>query len=431
MTGLPIRVRLTAVFAIALVAVLAGTAAFVYVQVRADLNESVDETLESRGLGLGEDPDDGFAQIVSDNGTVLETTGGARGLVLTPAELERAATEPFVLERRVPGIDGVTRIRAEPRAADVFVVGQSLEDRDETLGSLLTAFVVGGVAAVLIASLVGYALASAALRPVEAMRRRAAGISLGGAGEQRLPLPAARDEVRRLGETLNDMLDRLRRAFERERQFVADASHELRTPIAVLKTEVEAALRARDLPDEARASLVAAAAECDHLAQLAEDLLVVARAADGRLAIRPEPQDARAALEAARDRFAQRGRTIRVDAPAGMVVVADELRLRQALNNLVDNALRHGAGDVTLAARRNGDGVELSVSDEGEGFPPELAARAFERFTRGDEARTRGGAGLGLAIVRAIAEAHGGTATAEGATVRLWLPSQEDLSRAA
>jgi signal transduction histidine kinase len=281
---------------------------------------------------------------------------------------------------------------------------------------------------VLLASLLGYALAGAGLRPVEAMRRRAA------AGDERLPLPEAHDEIRRLGETLNDLLARLRGSLERERRFVADASHELRTPLAVLKTELEAAIRAGDAGPEARAALTAAIEECDRLGQLAEDLLVIARAAEGALPVRPEPLPTAALLEGMRDRFAERaarqGRAIRVE-PGDLEIRADPLRVRQALGNLVDNALRHGAGDIVLRARGFDGGIALEVSDAGPGFAPEIASRAFERFARGDIARTRGGTGLGLAIVRAIAEAHGGRATLDGATVRVWMPSQGHLSGAA
>ncbi len=214
------------------------------------------------------------------------------------------------------------------------------------------------------------------------------------------------------------MLDRLRRAYDRERRFVADASHELRTPVAVIKTELEGALRRAPADPELREALAAAVEECDHLAQLAEDLLVLARAGDGALPVRPRALEAAELLEGVRLRFAaraaERGREIVVDAAGGLALSADEQRLGQALGNLVDNALRHGAGTVTLRARVGGGTVALEVADEGPGFPPELAGRAFERFARGDEARTRGGAGLGLAIVRAIAEAHGGAAELRG-----------------
>jgi signal transduction histidine kinase len=234
-----------------------------------------------------------------------------------------------------------------------------------------------------------------------------------------------------LGETLDAMLDRLRNSYERERRFVADASHELRTPVAVIKTELEGALRAGGHDAPVREALAAAVEECDHLAQLAEDLLVLARSGEGRLPVRPTALVAGEVLEAVRERFADRararGRGIRVENAGRLRLEADELRLRQALSNLVDNALRYGDGDVVLRSRAVDGAAELDVGDSGPGFPPDLDERAFERFTRGDSARTRGGTGLGLAIVRAIAEAHGGTANIvpdePGATVRISLPA--------
>ena len=310
-------------------------------------------------------------------------------------------------------------------------MGQSLDDRDETLAGLVTSFAIGGPVAVLVASLLGYGLAATGLRPIEAIRRRAGEVSLDRDGEL-LPLPDAHDEVRRLGETLNEMLGRLRRSFERERRFVADASHELRTPVAVIKTELEGALRAGGHDPQVRAALVAAVEECDHLAQLAEDLLVVARSEEGELPVRPEPIVVSELLTGVRDRFTDRageqGRAIRVHADDGVSIEADPLRMRQALGNLVDNALRYGEGEIVLESRAAGGAVELLVADQGPGFAAEVQHRAFERFARGDVARTRGGTGLGLAIVRAVAEAHGGTAeivAGAGGAVRMSLPERE------
>jgi signal transduction histidine kinase len=426
-----------------MVLVLAAAGAFVYLRLRADLTESVDNGLRSRADDFVAAPsgrplleaEEGFAQLLTPGGQVVARSGGARGPALTPQEAEAAAGEPRIREREVEGVEGTARVLdrrvtvgGRPR---VVVVGASLEDRDETLSGLAASFAIGGPLAVLVASGLGYLLASAGLAPVEAMRGRAEQVSLRHAGE-RLPLPAADDEIRRLGETLNDMLARLESSFERERRFVADASHELRTPLSVLKTEIESALRRAGDDPERRESLLAALEETDHLAQLADDLLLLAQAGEGRLSVRPEPVELRELLEQARERFAdrarERGREIRVYAREELTVRADPLRLRQALGNLVDNALRHGAGDIELTARGLDGAVEIRVSDGGPGFPPELVPQAFERFARGDGARTRGGAGLGLAIVRAIAEAHGGAAviadrSGRRAAVELRLPA--------
>ena len=450
MSRFPIRARLTAAFALAMVAMLAGFGAFAYVRLRADLNDAIYDGLEAHaeavaehvreseaplpefGGGPSPDPEEGFTQILAPSGRVLDTTSDVSRPALSPSEVARATRGPVLVERDLPPIEGIVRVFARPvssrRGSPVVAVGLSLDDRDEVLSRLVAAFAAGAPVAVVLASVLGYFLAAAGLAPIEAMRRRAREVSLDRDGE-RLPLPSAYDEVRRLGETLNDMLDRLQRSFERERRFVADASHELRTPVAVLKTEIEAALRTEDAGPQAREALTAALDECDNLAQLAEDLLVIARSADGRLPVRHEELRARSVLESVHDRFADRarqhGRHIRVEVADDLAIQADPLRVRQALGNLVDNALRHGDGEIVLTARRADGGVEIDVADQGAGFAPEIAERAFERFTRGDAARTRGGVGLGMAIVQAIAEAHGGrteVTPAARTTVRLWLP---------
>lgn len=461
MSRLRIRARLTATFAAAMVLVLAAAGLFVYVQLRADLDESIDTGLRARtgavaagvregdpapaktAPGSGEERDEGFAVVLAPDGRVLDRAGGARGRVLEASDLERVTRGEIVGdERRMDGIEGTARVlarraSAEPASA-VVAAGQSLEDRDETLAGLVAAFAVGGPVAVAVASVIGYGLAAAGLAPVEAMRRRATEVSLTG-GEERLPLPVADDEIRRLGETLNDMLDRLRRSFERERRFVADASHELRSPVAVIKTELEGALRTGDYGPGVREALLAAVEECDHLSQLAEDLLVVARAADGELPVRAETLEASSLLADVRERFsdraAQHGRRIRIEAPPDLMVWGDPLRLRQALGNLVDNALRHGDGEIVLAARPAEESVELEVSDGGRGFEWGIAARAFERFSRGDAARGRSGTGIGLAIVRTVARAHGGRAEilheVSQATVRVSIPAADATRRGA
>ena len=429
MAKVPLRIRLTAAFATAMVVMLAAAALFVYLRLRADLDESIDAGLRSAATPVVE-RDEGFVQRVSPSGRLLRSTGGSGKTVLSAAELRRARSGEVRLERPVAGIEGTARILARPGpGGTVTVSGQSLDDRDETLGGVVRSFALGGALAVVLASALGYALAAAGLAPVEAMRRRAAEVSLrpGRTSGCRSARPATRYGA--WGTTLNEMLDRLRRSFERERRFVADASHELRTPVAVIKAELETALRADDLDRATREALVAAAEECDHLAQLAEDLLTVARAGEDDLAVRLEPVPAGQLLEDARDRFSVRPPSATARSgwmpSSSLMVNADPVRMRQALGNLVDNALRHGDGPIVLSARQAPGTVELAVTDSGAGFPHDFAPTAFDRFARGPMARGARGSGLGLAIVAAVAEAHGGGAEIRdgpGATVVIVAP---------
>ena len=423
---------------------LASAFLFVYLRLRADLDDRIDASLRSRAAALVEpqvapslagvaleDPEETFAQLLSPTGEVLDSAGTLRAPALRPREARRATTATVTLERELPRVDGRARLlaRSARDGEAIVVVGQSLLDRNDALANVVSSFAVGGAVATLLASMIGYAVAAAGLGPVEAMRRRARDVSLRPSDEG-LPLPAANDEIRRLGETLNEMLTRLRSAFEREGRFVADASHELRTPIAIIKTELEGALQLAGAGTPVHESLVAAVEECDRLAQLAEDLLVIAGSADGQLPMRAELIQAQVLLGSVRDRFAdrasRRGREIRVEAEPDLLVHADPVRVRQALGNLVENALRHGNGTIVLLARSSTDGVEIDVSDEGSGFAPDFAAHAFERFARSNRARTGEGVGLGLAIVQAIAEGHGGSAEIVGAaptTLRIRLPN--------
>ena len=358
------------------------------------------------------------SQVLDERGRVAAATGIDLAALLGADQLSRAATRRVDVRRTLPaGDDAAIRIVAEPIIAGGrrfrVLAGERLDQRDHVLGTLKALLVIGGAIALIVASLAAYGLATAALRPVEAMRRRAEGIS-GREPGARLPLGPAGDELHRLGETLNEMLARIDRAIAHERAFVADASHELRSPLTILKGELELALRPGRSPDELRAAVRSAGEETDRLVQFAEDLLVIARMDEGGLPVRPERLDARDLLDDVRARFAGRaaraGREITADAAGPMPFAVDRPRLEQALANLVENALRHGAGPITLAARRRDGMVELHVRDEGPGIPPRFADDAFDRFTRADPARGRGGAGLGLAIVDAIARAHGGSA---------------------
>jgi signal transduction histidine kinase len=228
------------------------------------------------------------------------------------------------------------------------------------------------------------------------------------------------------------MLQRLGDALAHERRFVADASHELRTPLAILRTELELALQQGRSREELQAALASAAEETDRLTQLSEDLLVIAQGDHGKLAIASQQTDLADVLDSVGRRFGRRavdrGRRLDVTAEAGLQAPVDRLRVEQALGNLVDNALRYGDGAIGLEAKRRDGLVEIHVLDRGPGFPADFAERAFERFSRADASHGQGGAGLGMAIVEAIARAHHGEARLAnrpdgGADVWLVLPS--------
>ena len=284
----------------------------------------------------------------------------------------------------------------------------------------------------LVAMAIANAQSRVALRPVERMRRQAERITERQLSE-RLPVSDAADEIAALGRTLNAMLDRVEEAVARERRVVSDASHELRTPLTTLRAEVDLALIGDRDKAELRDALESAAEEARRMSRLADDLLVLARADQGRLPIHTQPLAVHELFERAAARATAaseiRARSIVVgDVPDGCTVRADPDRAAQALDNLITNALRYGEGTITLSARKNREHVELHVTDEGRGFPDDLLPRAFERFGRGQHARSsEPGSGLGLAIVEAVAAAQGGHAEAYnrpdgGADVSIALP---------
>jgi signal transduction histidine kinase len=421
MSKVPVRWRLSLSFAVAMAVVLSALGAFLYVRLESSLTDGIDEALEFRAASgtVGPAGEEGVTQLFRADGRLLSSV--PRGLPLLDAEdVERARQRPFVRSR-----DGM-RVLATAHDDGVLAVAISLEDRDDALDSLLTQLLIVGPLALLLSSVGGYFLAAAALRPVEAMRREAEAVSASEPG-RRLSLPPADDELRRLGETLNTMLSRLETALERERRFVADASHELRTPLAMLRAELDLALRRERTPEELDRAVRSAAEETERLSRLADDLLVLARAEGGELPVRREPVAAAELVETIADRYRARaseaGREIEARADDGLVLHVDRLRAEQALGNLVDNALRHGQGLILVEARTGIGTVELHVRDEGAGLQQELAERAFEPFSRGDAARTGPGVGLGLAIVDVIARGHGGSPHAAGADVWIELPS--------
>jgi two-component system OmpR family sensor kinase len=437
----PLRLRVAASFASVVAAVLLVASGLLYVQFGHDLQGRIDEELSERQVtfvGLAKDRSptavltiagEPFAQIYRADGTVIAST---RRITPTPsltsAQVQRALKRPLAFTRAtLPNTGEGARLRAfAVRGSFVAVIAEPLDTRQAELHRLAALLALTMPLALLLASAGGYRVAGLALRPVEAMRERAARIGAGDLHE-RLPEPPTGDELQRLAVTLNELLGRLGDAIERERRIVGDASHELRTPISVLRTRAQVALRGTD--DGLRDALVGVEEDAERLSQLADDLLVLARFDQGQLPLRLEPLDAWDIATRAAERAWRHGTAIelRDRTAGGAVVLGDAGRIEQLLDNLIQNAERYGQPQIVLEVAVDGDSVVLTVSDAGGGFPPEFLPKAFDRFSQADPSHGGGGAGLGLAIVEAIATAHGGTATAGaspagGARVMVHLP---------
>jgi heavy metal sensor kinase len=289
----------------------------------------------------------------------------------------------------------------------------------------------------LIASLGGYWMSRRALSPVDQLTRAARRIGLDNLG-QRLAVSQTGDELERLGDTWNEMLWRLDNAVQRMRQFTADASHELRTPISVIRTTAELALRRERDPGEYRKALESVQREAEWMTQLAEDLLLLARADAGTLQLRRERLEVDRLARSVADETAPmaevRGIVMLSRLGAGEArVMGDERALHRLLTILLDNAVQHTPpeGTVEIETSTGVGGVAIAVRNTGEGIKTEDLPHIFERFYRGDPARTRqNGAGLGLAIARSIAEAQGAeidveSAPGKGAVFSVKLPLLE------
>jgi signal transduction histidine kinase len=400
----------TGVVAVVMLAVGVGITAFV----GASLTDLVRDGAEDRLAALVAAPPDGRVVAVADAseefvqvlvaGAPIASSAGAEGAVLA----DPAPGEAVVLDA-VPGGDGRFLVLAAD-AADGrrIVVGRSLSDADEARGAVIRALLLALPVVLAAAAAVTWWIAGRTLRPVEAIRTEAERIS-DDALDRRVPEPPGDDEVARLARTLNEMLGRLQGGRDRQRAFVADASHELRSPIAAIRQHAEVARAHPEVTDTAElADLVLL--EDERLAHLVEDLLVLAGADEGRRGgVAEVDLDDLALAEAAR----LRGTVDVVDTSAvgpGRVR-GSAPQLERVLRNLGDNAARHAAGRVALGVGTRDGEVVLTVVDDGPGIPAADRARAFERFVRLDEGRARqeGGAGLGLAIVREIVRSHGGT----------------------
>jgi signal transduction histidine kinase len=430
----PIVTRLVLAVAAAMAAVLLAASGFVYWRVAYALDRQLDQDLGAyeqvvlRAVHAGTVPP---ADTPGETFQVYDGQG-RRIAVSDPDDAPRVG--PRVLDAALHGTparvdigaflpppDRAFRVAvrrvATPKGTVVVASAISRRKHDEALRELLLQLAIADLAALAAASFVGYRTARAALDPVEGYRRAVAGV--GDDLARRLPVADRDDELTRLGHTFNDLLARLDAGARRERRFLADASHELRSPLSLMRTEIEWALLKPRSDAELHTVLVSLQGQVDRLGELADALLELEELrADGTLA--REDVDLAAVVAEVVGRFeraaAQQQRALRVE--AGPCAVRLSRRwLELAVSNLVDNALRHGRGTVTVTAGVEGGRVLVTVADEGPGFPEDFAATAFERFSRAEESRTTPGSGLGLALVQAVAEAHGGSATAGGARV--------------
>jgi two-component system, OmpR family, sensor kinase len=440
---LPIRTRLTIVFTGVTAVVVFVAATALILGFRRELNRAVDERLLEEASALFADPqraiaalsgDDLFAQLQHRDGTVLVSSQNlARKWIEYPASV-LSCERPF-FERDVSIAGEVTQTRLYAVCARdpsmILIVGQDVDDQREAVARLTGLVAIGSPLLLAAMAGLGWVLAGAALRPVGRLREEASAIS-SSEPDRRLPVPDTGDELQRLAETLNGMLDRLHEAHDRERRFVDEASHELRTPLGILQAEVELARKQARSPEELADALASIGHETGRLSRLTQDLLVLARSDRGRLPVHREDVDVSTVIDRVVAEFdEQAGRAgVRVRGGTGNVHArVDVDRLRQAIENLVDNAIRHAGtgGTVEVAVERDDGRLRISVTDSGPGFSDAILDRAFEPFARVDGDRAGEGAGLGLTIVRAVAEAHGGSATARnleggGAAVSLEFP---------
>lgn len=434
-----VRTRVTALAALVVLAVLVLAGFVLVAQQRRVLTEALDESLEDRAddlaalgvdvpstiTGLGED--DTRAQVVVDGVVVAASANAVRD-------------EPMVdpsIGARVVTVEGLAgeadRFRVVSRATDdgarAVLVAGTLDDIDESVAALTRSLVLAVPVVVVAVALLVWWLVGRTLHPVEAIRAEVAAIG-GSERSRRVPVPPGDDEVARLARTMNDMLGRLDDSARRQQRFLADASHELRSPLARMRTELEV-----DLAHPGTADLLvthrSVLEEAVHLQRLAEDLLLVARSDAGSA----EPVgDAAVDLAELVRRVAEQlparpGVRVQVERLAAAQVRGDASQLARAVANVAENAVRHARSSVALELEAHDGTVALTVEDDGPGVPVADRERIFERFARVEEARTAGGGvGLGLPIARDIVERHGGTLVldadgpASGTRFRLSLP---------
>jgi signal transduction histidine kinase len=363
-------------------------------------------------------------QVLDRQGRVSNTSAqGDRLVPLLPRAVARSIARSGQVVQMPGGPFGIAaplRVVAVPAIDNQIVVAAvSYAQVSDSLAAVTRAVVFGAPLLFVLLATATWLVTGAALRPIEKLRRSAQEIS-DTAIARTLPVPESRDEVRSLAVTLNDMLARLEAAQRRQRALVSDAAHELRSPIASIRTQLEVAI---DHPEAVDWEPTAAGVLADtlRLARLAEDMLALARLDEQ--AGRPHrggPADLAALAEEVCARYAGARVSVTALTSGPGMVLGDPGGLDRMLVNLVDNAVRYARSRVSVTVAAHGPWVLLSVSDDGPGIPEQEAERVFDRFTRLDDARSRdpatgGGSGLGLAIVRATATAHGGQAWLEDA----------------
>ena len=434
-----LRGRVTMTAAAGLLVALAAAALLLFNALRVSLTRSVDATARQGGvevvalINAGRLPTPVpvaagtiTIQVLNPAGRIIDVSPGADRLVplLSPAQAAASARSGGVVLLNGPpfGMPSLMRVAAVPAGnGDLVIAAVPYSSAGDSLSVVAKALVFGTPLLFILFTGAIWLAVGSTLRPIDLLRRGAARITATGVPRD-LPVPEARDEVRSLAVTLNDMLSRLAAAQQRQRDLVSDTAHELRSPIASIRTQLEVALdhpASQDWAETARD----VHADVLRLARLAEDLLVLARLDEQAVAGRGEPVDLAELSDSVLARYD--GARVPVTAAGrepgtACLVAGDRGALDRLLVNLVDNAVRYAKSQVTVSVRREGAWVLLAVADDGPGIPAADKERAFDRFARLDTARSRdgaedGGSGLGLAIVRATAAAYGGTAHLEDA----------------
>jgi signal transduction histidine kinase len=399
-----LRFRITAL-ATALVAAILVVAAFALVAAqRQQLTESVDDRLDQQVETLAELVEQGrlpAEPVGFDDDTTVRVVSTTTGEVIAATDEDADDDEATrSLTRRADGPDGPVEIQ----------VVASLEDVEESTSALGGSLVVVIPAVVVLLAALVWWLVGRALRPVEAIRSEVARIG-GRDLDRRVPVTRRDDEIARLARTMNTMLDRIEEANARQERFVADAAHELRSPLTRMRSELEVDDAAPEAADPA-ATRRSVLDETIALQRLVDDLLQLARSGGeaGALVAVPVDLDDLVLRQVRRVRADSRV-AVDVSRVSAAQVVGDPDQLGRAVRNLADNAVRHAAAEVTFTLVEADGVARLTIADDGPGIPPSARERVFDRFARLDDARVRddGGTGLGLAITRDIVEAHGGT----------------------